>query len=298
MGKNFVQANQIMNATTGKAAVSKPDPHNFSNTFSDTTKQAISAINATLSALNVNFSTITLEDKKDVEKLISTLNADHITPDLVRYFVEQQGENALKSAISICYHRTYYKISLHKTYSKNKDEKGVRAILKQEYILRQVDGLLPFVAIFDGMTKAGYNLPDTWKADVRTFACSFAAHVAASIGAEVSISENVDTEIYTSILYKSASAPMSKSAMTKRLQRVLDTLFFVPSEKNVAKNAFMIRSKDLNFLTHSLVSKRRNALALNILDVNDTQNVMFEILHAIVTGAVYEIDYVADPKTK
>lgn len=85
--------------------------------------------------------------------------------------------------------------------------------------------------------------------------------------------------------------PTSNNQVCKNLQEVIDQILFVATEDNEPKNSIRVNSHDVAYLLMCYTRRGRSALKVVCAKHSYLQTLLVEILHRILTGKVYDVDY-------
>ena len=85
--------------------------------------------------------------------------------------------------------------------------------------------------------------------------------------------------------------PTSNSQICKQLQMVIDKILFVASETDPAINTYKANSHDVAYLLMCYTKKGKGALKVVCAKHTYVERLIVEIIHRILTGKVYGLDY-------
>lgn len=85
--------------------------------------------------------------------------------------------------------------------------------------------------------------------------------------------------------------PTSNNQICKQLQMVIDKILFVASDKNPEKNIYSANSHDVAYLLMCYTKRGKSALKVVCSKHSFVERLITEVLHRILTGAVYDVDY-------
>jgi len=85
--------------------------------------------------------------------------------------------------------------------------------------------------------------------------------------------------------------PTSNNSICKQLQMVIDKILFVASEKDPAVNTYKANNHDVAYLLMCYTKKGKGALKVVAAKHTYVERLIVEIIHRILTGKVYGLDY-------
>lgn len=91
--------------------------------------------------------------------------------------------------------------------------------------------------------------------------------------------------------------PTSKTQLCRQLQAVIDKILFVATDKNSDKNLYAANSHDVAYLLMCYTKRGKSALKVVCSKHSFVERLVTEILHRVITGGVYDVEYqVVKPK--
>lgn len=85
--------------------------------------------------------------------------------------------------------------------------------------------------------------------------------------------------------------PDSKTQLCKQLQALIDQIVFMEGEKDKTKNQYRCNSHDIAYLLMCYTKRGKSALKVVSANSAFVQRLVTEIMHRIITGKVYDLDY-------
>lgn len=193
------------------------------------------------------------------------------------------------------------------------------ALVSPTYLIHAIkeskeDGVL--MGIEDGTKDARINLGEffkflgeatTWKSLVGQYAQVMRIKVAEDLGLtyrdvalEYGTSINME-RIYSDLAKFNAKEsevnPISANQMAKRLQEILDKVYFVDNSKG--QNKFLATSADVKFMLYAFTKQDTNAVSvLKLVTDKAVENMLVDVLHKMVCGINYRMTFKDKSKAK